>query len=78
MPKNPTIKQLIVFAILMQDGRGIIRKSPDYVREKWIRSIIDHASCEAALDTTNRELYNEWRTWWGLTDEKLAKEIETE
>ena len=60
------LKQAVVFAILMEDGKGIIDKGPGQIMEK-IRS------CEAAgerkylrclLDTNNFAKLKDWERKW--------------
>jgi len=60
-----TIKQAVVFSILMQNGGGILDKSPDYIEEKLV-------ACEwfpdgmvgGLLDRDNLMKLVAWRERW--------------
>lgn len=60
------LEQLVVFAILMQHGEGVISKAPSYILEKA-------ASCErlktrdrlrSLLDPETDALYLDWLGLW--------------
>lgn len=55
--------ELIAFLILMQNGKGIIDKSPEYIREKM--SLLKRGAAAAqALDHNNLQLLQEWYNKW--------------
>ena len=62
--KLEKIKRLVVFAILMQHGDGIMSKSPEYIEEKY-DTVISVPYPEAALDIFNREKLARWMKEWG-------------
>lgn len=60
-------KNLIAFCILMQNGEGIITKSPDYVLEKYER-YLETSEKEAwkwGLHPVSQRLLNEYIGKWG-------------
>lgn len=59
-----TIKQAVIFAILMQNGQGIMSKSPDYVAEK-LEAVSLEPEPEGLLDMGNQGLYHAWLRRWG-------------
>ena len=59
------INQAVVFAILMQSGRGIIGKHPDYLAEK-LEAVAMMARPEGLLDEDNLALYHAWLKKWDV------------
>lgn len=55
----------VVFAILMENGAGILIKSPTYVLEKF-HSSLDHSNPERLLDKKNTEKLRKYRERWGV------------
>jgi len=57
------IKRLVVFAILMENGEGIIDKSWDYIAEKY-ELALSVSYPEQLLDPSNRsKLEKRLKTW---------------
>ena len=83
---NLKLARLVVFAILMENGEGIVAKAPDYIAEKW-RSVELCGSVDSLLgllDQWNHYKYINWLATWikhldGLTEELLpAPPVEAE
>ena len=57
------IERLVVFAILMENGRGIVAKSPEYIDEKYelaMRTVHPWR----LLDINNQRKLDKWvKTW---------------
>ena len=65
------VEQLVVFAIIMENGRGIVGKSPDYIFEKWrfINSTTEEEFLTGKLNMANHAKYKAWKgTWRRETD----------
>lgn len=62
---HSALEDALVFAILMQHGRGLLYKSPDYVLEKW-EAIKSHpGENRHLLDGDNKYVLQEWLLEWG-------------
>ena len=61
------LKQAIVFAILMENDKGILGKAPSYVEEK-LRSCEQSDKPEALLDTNNQAKFLKWQEKWGILE----------
>ena len=62
----PTIEQLVAFCILMENGQGILAKSPDYIEEKFkaCTDNKDSFDARALLDQSNGLKYiNYFQIW---------------
>lgn len=57
------IDKAVVFAILMENNRGIIDKSPTYVLEKW-DLVKNMSSPENILDVENLSKFKYWYNRW--------------
>ncbi len=57
------LRRALVFAILMQNGDGIMGKSPGYVEEKWQTVRSYDRPCQL-LDSTNKAIFDEWIAKW--------------
>jgi len=57
------IKQIVAFSILMQNGEGIIDKSPDYILEKF-EACKKSEKPEKLLDPFNRKKYHNYLGKW--------------
>lgn len=57
------LKQLVCFAILMENGGGIRDKSPDYILEKY-RRCMNHEAPETMLDMNNQLKLMEYNQTW--------------
>jgi hypothetical protein len=64
---NLTLTRLVVFSILMENGEGIMAKSPSYIMEKWQSvNICDSVdSLLGLLDQRNHHKYVNWLVTWG-------------
>ena len=60
-----TLRQAVVFAILMENNKGIIDKSPLYVSEKLQLCNLS-AEPEGLLDPLNLAKLHRWMTWWKM------------
>lgn len=58
------VHQAVVFSILMQHGRGIVGKSPDYVNEKVKAVFRGTEDPLALLDGEGQQLYARWYADW--------------
>jgi len=60
------VEQLVVFAILMENGQGIVSKSPDYILEKFrtCQAITDIELLKGILDFGNRPKLKRWLETW--------------
>jgi len=62
-----TLKQVVVFSILMENGEGIIGKAPSYIEEKLkICSGKNDYGVEGMLDDENFEKFKEYQKRWGV------------
>lgn len=57
------LKQLVVFAILMENGEGVVDKSPDYIEEKHVVALMTNEP-ETLLDPSNRAKFERWLERW--------------
>lgn len=66
-------KNVIAFAILMENDQGILSKSSEYVKEKFNRTIVEeHEDPKLMLDAENRIKFNNWFVKWDASeDDKL-------
>lgn len=64
------LNRLVVFAIFMENGEGIIGKAPDYIMEKWRLANADLSDecILGGLDSMNQAKYNVWKERWGWSD----------
>ncbi len=66
-----TLKQALVFSILMQNGNGILDKAPSYIAEKLeICSMMPDP--KSLLDLKNQAIYEVYMGMW------VVKEMEEE
>jgi len=56
------LTKALVFAILMENGNGILDKSPSYIMEKW--EMVKDGMCEGLLDFINAGKLREWKEKW--------------
>ena len=63
------VKNLVCFAILMENNEGIRGKSEDYILSKY-KSCMAHDEPEAMLDLPNKLKYYEWLATWEVKDEQ--------
>jgi len=70
------IKGLVVFAILMESGNGIVDKSPAYIWEKFQLAMIS-PSPEQLLDQKNRRKLERWLKNWSCAPESYANTAKT-
>lgn len=62
-PRNLRIRQLVVFSILMENGRGIRDKSREYIEEKFGQAT-SQENPEVLLDMGNLGKFKEWCELW--------------
>jgi len=56
------IQNIVAFCILMQNGEGILSKSPDYIEEKYKVCI----KGGKPLDSSNQQKFDQYiKTWMG-------------
>ncbi len=79
-----TIEQLAAFCVLMENGKGILSKSPDYIREKFCSclSSSERWILRGSMDMGNQNKFNEWLISWSVgnisEERKPMKEVEKE
>ena len=57
------LRKLVVFAILMENGDGIIDKSPGYIWEKY-QLAMGLKNPEQLLDVNNMVKFKDWLRKW--------------
>ena len=67
------LKQAVVFAILMENGEGVVSKSPNYIIEK-LASLEYNDEPEGLLDLGNLAKYREWENMWIKKFEKKEED----
>ena len=60
-----SIGQLLVFAVLMQSGKGILGVAPSYLMDKYLE-VRQYDNPEFLLDSTNKTIYDEWLDKWSV------------
>ena len=64
--RHVSIEMVVAFCIIMQNGDGIISKSPSYIKEKWEqylrKSTFDNM--RGILDSKNQKKFEEWLSNW--------------
>jgi len=63
MEDEDLIKRLVVFAVLMETGEGIVSKSPEYILEKYY-SALSVRFPENLLDLQNKTKFERWMDKW--------------
>lgn len=67
--KKPSLRQLVTFCILMEQGKGIISKSPDYIREKFhLTTMCPEKFLLSLLDPNNQAKYCEYIEKWAIEE----------
>jgi len=62
-----TIKQAVIFSILMQNGGGILGKSPDYIKEKLVAcEWFPDEVVDGLLDRSNLMKLAAWKERWEM------------
>jgi len=61
-----TLRQAVVFAILMENDGGILTKAPTYIMEKL--KATDWDMPEGLLDSSNMQKFCEYKERWGSFD----------
>lgn len=57
------LREAVVFAILMENGEGILNKAPLYILEKM--KAVDMGIPECLLDSPNMQKFQEYQNRWG-------------
>ena len=60
-----SIGQLLVFAVIMQSGKGILGVAPSYLMDKYLE-VGQYDNPEFLLDSTNKTIYDEWLDKWSV------------
>lgn len=61
---GPVLFAQVCFLTLMQNGKGVIDKSPDYIKEK--EQILNYGyGAFGALDINNQRIVVKWLALWG-------------
>lgn len=68
-----TIRQALVFAILMENNDGVLGKAPSYMEEK-LNSAGSLDEPECLLDSQNLAKFNEWQKRWQINLKKEGGE----
>ena len=64
-PKS--LKTLIAFCVLMEQGEGILSKSPSYVLEKWELATLHPTDLlPTMLDQQNQAKFKRYLHYWGV------------
>lgn len=63
------LRQAIVFAILMENGDGIVGKSPGYIEEKE-ETVVMCQYPERLLDSANMKKFKKWQERWKVEFEE--------
>lgn len=59
------LRNLVAFLVLMENGNGVVDKSPDYIMEKFQRYCgKDDDSLMSGLDSDNKRKLTEWCERW--------------
>ena len=69
--QNPTenikLLNIVAFALLMENGEGLMSKSPNYVLEKFNKyALSDEIAFMWGLDHANSQRLRLWADKWGL------------
>lgn len=61
---------MVAFLALMQDGQGVVNKSPEYIAEKFERYCLteNNTAYLWGLDGHNRAVVDEYAEKWGLQE----------
>ena len=57
------IRRLVIFAILMENGEGILRKSKSYIDEKYYQAM-NVTFPRELLDVGNKRKFDRWVETW--------------
>ena len=63
MTVKPELTRLVVFAILMENGEGILDKSPEYIEKKFHNAMTVPYPFEM-LDYSNKRKFKRWGDKW--------------
>lgn len=63
MTEEEQVKRLVIFAILMENNKGILTKSTEYVMEKFL-TVMAAPYPEEMLDWDNKRKFKEWCRRW--------------
>ena len=68
------IKRLAAFGVLMENGQGIVGKSPSYILEKFELCMgVSVHDLPGLLDNNNQEKYSNWCSTWGGDNERKTE-----
>ena len=66
------LTRLVIFSILMENGEGILNKSPEYVAEKF-HSAMNVPYPLELLDWSNKLKFDRYRAQWILPRQKAQE-----
>lgn len=67
--KIDDVKRAAVFAILMQNGEGVLYKSPEYMVEKFEKAMtLDIEFIAQLLDSQNSAILESWLKRWNVEE----------
>ena len=67
MREPKSLKTLIAFCVLMEQGEGILSKAPSYVLEKWDLAALHPTDLlSTMLDVHNQAKYKRYLKEWGI------------
>ena len=63
-----TLKQVVGFCVLMENGQGIVSKAPDYIYEKMqvMQKSMTDEQIRSPLDLDNQRKFDKWVEMWKL------------
>lgn len=72
--KIDDVKRIAVFAILMQNGEGVLYKSPEYMVEKFEKAMdMDIVLIAQLLDRQNRAILDQWLERWSIEEREEVR-----
>lgn len=66
MIEKAVVKDIVAFCVLMENGEGVMDKSPEYIMEKFNRYCLseDPDEWHWGLDASNWEKLEKWSSKW--------------
>jgi hypothetical protein len=64
--RHVSVEMVVAFCIIMQNGEGIISKSPSYIKEKWDQYLrrSEFDNLKGIFDSENQKKFEEWLSVW--------------
>lgn len=67
------LRNIVAFCVLMENNRGIVGKSPEYITEKFVRYVLDQEETKGeGIDNINLKKFNLWIEKWDDREETKA------